>query len=138
MLQGVKPQVLEGKMLLSALAYWAAAALLLLCAAAGILARLSVGEVVMGYVSSGLSFFSALCAGLPVGRYRQGGLIYPALLTAAVLTTALLTLGFIVEGQAISASGVLSVVSFTFTGCLAGAVLSGGKKQKRYKARYRK
>ncbi len=53
-------------------------------------------------------------------------------------TTALLTIGFIVEGSAIEAAGVLSVVSFTFTGCAFGAVLFGGKKRKNYKQRYRK
>lgn len=125
-------------MILSALLVWVASALVLLCVTAFALTRLSAGEGAMGYISSALSFLTAVCAGAAVGRYSSGGAIYPALLTAAVLTTALLTIGFIVEGSSIQAAGVLSVVSFTFTGCAFGAVLFGGRKRKNFKQRYRK
>lgn len=129
----------EARLILSALLAWAAAALALLCAAAFILTKVRVGEGAMGYISSALSFLTAVCAGAAVGRGGSGGAIYPALLTAAVLTTALLTIGFIVEGASIEAAGVLSVVSFTFTGCAFGAVLfGGGRKRKSFKPRYRK
>ena len=138
MLPNVKSGVGEARLILSALLVWAVSALTLLCVTAFALTKLSAGEGAMGYISSALSFLTAVCAGASVGRNSGTGVIYPALLTAAVLTTALLTVGFIVEGSAIEAAGVLSVVSFTFTGCAFGAVLFGGKKRKNYKQRYRK
>lgn len=138
MLSGLKPEASDARIILSALAAWAVSAILLLCIASFVLSKLSVGEGAMGYVSSAISFLTAVCAGLSVGRRRSGGVVYPALITGAVLVTALLTIGFIVEGADIEASGVLSVVSFSFAGCLFGAVLFGGKKQKNYRAHYRK
>lgn len=129
----------EARLILSALLAWTVSALTLLCVAAFVLTKISAGEGAMGYISSALSFMTAVCAGAVVGRGSFGSVIYPALLTAAVLTTALLTIGFIVEGAAIEAAGVLSVVSFTFTGCAFGATLFGGnKKRKKFKQRYRK
>ena len=138
MLQNIKTGAGEARLILSALLVWAVSALTLLCVTAFALTKLSAGEGAMGYISSALSYLTAVCAGASVGRNSGTGVIYPALLTAAVLTTALLTVGFIVEGSAIEAAGVLSVVSFTFTGCAFGAVLFGGKKRKNYKQRYRK
>lgn len=138
MLSNVKVEAWEPRTILSALAAWAISALILLCIASLILSKISLGEGAMGYVSSALSFLSAVFAGAAQGRAKSGGIIYPALLTAAVLVTALLTIGFIVEGADLQSSGVLSVVSFTFSGCLLGAVLSGGKKSKSHKKRYRK
>lgn len=133
MLSNVKVEAWEPRTILSALAAWAISALVLLCIASLVLSKISLGEG-----SSALSFLSAVFAGAALGRAKSGGIIYPALLTAAVLVTALLTIGFIVEGADLQSSGVLSVVSFTFSGCLLGAVLSGGKKSKSHKKRYRK
>ncbi len=138
MLSNVKVEAWEPRTILSALAAWAISAFVLLCIASLILSRLSLGEGAIGYVSSALSFFSAVFAGAALGRAKSGGCIYPALITAAVLVTALLTIGFMVEGADLQSSGVLSVVSFSFAGCLTGAVLSGGKKGKSHKKRYRK
>lgn len=137
-MSNVKAEAWEAKTILSALAAWALSALVLLCIASLILSKLSLGERAIGYVSSALSFFTAAFAGMELGREKAGAVIYPAMLTAAVLVTALLTIGFIVEGSDLQSSGVLSVVSFTFTGCLFGAVLAGGKKSKSHKKRYRK
>ena len=138
MLSNVKAEAWEAKTILSALAAWALSALVLLCIASLVLSKLSLGERAIGYVSSALSFLTAAFAGMELGRGKAGAVIYPAMLTAAVLVTALLTIGFIVEGSDLQSSGVLSVVSFTFTGCLFGAVLAGGKKPKSHKKRYRK
>ncbi len=138
MLSNVKVEAWEPRTILSALAAWAVSALVLVCIASLILSKVSLGEGAMGYVSSALSFLSAVCAGAALGRSRSAALIYPALLTAAVLVTALLTIGFMVEGADLQASGVLSVVSFSFAGCLAGAVLFGGRKPVKHKKRYRK
>jgi len=134
----LKPETGDARTILSALAAWALSALVLLCLSALLLGRVNVGEGAMGYLSSALSFLTAVCAGIAVGKGRTVGVVYMALLTAAVLVTALLTVGFMVEGAAIEASGVLSVVSFSFAGCLFGAVLFSGKKRKKSRQRYRR
>ena len=138
MLSNIKTEAWEPRTVLCALAVWAVSALVLLCIACLILSKVSLGEAAMGYVSSALSFSSAAFAGAVLGRGRAGGVVYPAMLTAAVLVTVLLTVGFIIEGADLQSSGVLSVVSFTFTGCLFGAVAAGGKKSKSHRKRYRK
>ena len=95
MLPNVKTGAGEARLILSALLVWAVSALALLCVTAFALTKLSAGEGAMGYISSALSFLTAVCAGASVGKHSSGGVIYPALLTAAVLTTALLTLSLI-------------------------------------------
>lgn len=138
MLQNIKRSGNDGRILLMAMAAWSVSALILLCIGAMILSRVGIGESAIGYVSSALSFLTAVSAGVVIGRAKPDGVIYPALLTGAVLTTCLLTIGFIAEGSRLEASGVLSVVSFTFAGCLAGAVLFTGRGHKKHKMHYRK
>ena len=115
----------------SAAAAWMLAALPLLALASFILSRMDIGGGCIGYLSSGLSFLAAFFAGAAAGRVRKAGAVYTAAISAAVIATALLTVGFMIKGASIEASAVLSVVSFTFSGCLCGAVLPGGKKKSR-------
>ena len=72
MLSDIKLEAWEPRTILSALAYWAVSALVLLCIACFILTKISLGEAAMGYVSSALSFLSAVCAGAALGRARSG------------------------------------------------------------------
>ena len=100
------------------------AAMLLLLAGAGIISAMNLSAASVAYFSAGVSFLSAFaaaysaCAGKD-GRWKCG------LLIGLVLTILLLMLGFIVEGRELSADGVLSVVSFTMTGALAGGICFG-------------
>jgi len=116
---------------LRAVVAWTVTAVLLLCAVSAVLARIQVGEGSIGYISSVISFLAAVAAGAAVARSYDGAVVYLALLTAAVLVTVLLTVGFIVEGAEIEAAGVISVVSFSFAGCLFGAVFLQGNRRKR-------
>lgn len=138
MLPNIRTDVWHPRTILNAAAAWVASALLLLTAASLIVTRVNAGEAAIGYISSALSFFTAFSAGAVVGREGSGGVVYQAMLTAAVLVTVLLTVGFIVEGAELESSGVLSVVSFSFAGCLTGAILWGGKKGRSHKKRYRR
>lgn len=127
-----KQNYADARFILSALGAWLVAALVLLVAASAIVNRAEMGSGSMGYVSSAISFLAAFAAGVRAGRVRRAGTLYTAAVSAAVITTLLLTVGFIIDGSDLEASGVLSVVSFTFTGCMAGCVfLGGGNKKKR-------
>lgn len=132
--------VFDGKAAARAAAAWAMSAIVLLIIASAIINASNCGEYIMGYVCSALSFLSAFSAGAAaVGKGRKGTL-YAGALTGAVITTALLTVGFIVKGSETEASAVLSVVSFTFAGSIAGAVIFGrgsASKRKRYAPRPR-
>ncbi len=124
------------RFLLRALAAWAISALFFLLIASLIVSKSSIGAGELGYVSSGISFAAAVCAGHFAGRTLKGSGIYTGLLTAALLSVVLLTVGFLIEGPAIESSGVLSIVTFSFSGCLVGAVFFGGKKGKGKKTRF--
>lgn len=124
---------LDVRFLVRAILAWAASAAILTPLAALILSKSGAGEGTIGYVSSALSFLTACFAGSFAMRHRHAGGLYTGLVTAAVLTVLLLTAGFIAVGADIESSAVLSVVTFTFSGCLVGSVILhvSGKKNKK-------
>ena len=117
------------RLLLRAMGAWAMAALALLPLAALLLSRLSVGSAALGYWSSGLSFLTAVFAGLTAGDRQRAGSLPVCLLTGLFLCITLLTAG-ILTGGGLDPSGILSVVSFTFAGVLLGGLVAGhGRKR---------
>ena len=128
----------DGSAAARAAAAWTVSATVLLTIASAIINASDCGEYIMGYVCSALSFLSAFSAGAAAAGKGRKGTLYAGALTGAVITTVLLTVGFIVKGSETEASAVLSVVSFTFAGSIAGAVLFGrgsASKRKRYAPR---
>lgn len=115
---------------------WAAAALVLLPISAFIIRKAGVSAGAIGYISSALSFIAAAAAGAFAGKKRGGGSLFGGAVTAAVIVILLLTIGFIVKGAELSPSGVMSVVSFTFSGCLFGAVFFSGGIKRSKKSRF--
>lgn len=118
----IKGEYFDFAFLISAFFAWMMCALALLLISSIILYEVGCTEKSLGYVSSGISFVSAAVCGASAGRKRRNGALFTALLTATVLVVALLTVGFLVNGAAISPSAVMSVISFSFTGCMLGAV----------------
>ncbi len=125
----------EARVILHAAAAWAAAAVVLALLAALAAAQLFVPEGAMGYISSAMSFIAALVAGSRAARGRKTGAVYAGLVAGVVITTLALTLGFIVAGDGIAADGVLSVVTFTLAGCVAGSVFFAGGSKKTARSR---
>ena len=116
--------------LLKAGAVWLTAAVILLVLSAGIISAMNLSASSVAYFSACVSFFSAFAAAFSActgkeGRWKCG------LLIGLVLTMLLLMLGFIVEGRDLSADGVLSVVSFTMTGALAGGLFAPANRRNR-------
>ena len=113
------------RVFLRALAAWAVcAAALLLCASA--LFAAGVGDMSsMGYISSLISFISAICAGICIKAVRGRGVWKGALFGAALCALLLLT-GFI-AGGGLDGSAALSAASFTLAGSLVGSVLPAGQ-----------
>lgn len=131
----IKGEYFDGSFILSALFAWFLSALLLLILSSIILNEAGCSEKALGYTSSVISFVSAFAAGIVTGRKRKTGALYASLLTASFLVVALLTVGFLVNGSSIEPSAVMSVISFSFAGCVAGGVMfpGGSHKKKKYK-----
>lgn len=120
----------DGKTLISAFGIWVVSAAVLLGISACILYFIHAGEEAAGYASSALSFAAAFFAGAHAVTHRGTGALFTGLLTGITITIILLTIGFIAEGSELSPDGVLSVVTFSLTGCIAGCVLFSGRRKK--------
>ncbi len=114
----------ELKFILRGFIVWALSAIILLLVAAIIISKSSVSSGSIGYVSSAMSFTAAFLAGILSSKGSKSGLIVKGLILSAALTIVLLTLGYLIGGDGMKSSGILSVVSFTFSGCLLGSVMS--------------
>ena len=118
------------RMLGRALLRWSTAALVLLVVASLALTGSGTGSELLGYVSSSISFLAALAAGTAV-EHGEKGALPRSLLVAGALIVALLTAGVLIGRAGVDASGVLSVVTFTISGAMIGALLSGNVRKRR-------
>lgn len=111
------------RLLLRAALAWVIAASALCLFAAAVVRRAEIGSAQLGYISSALSFLAAAAAGAAgcdaKRRLRAG------LLTGFFLSLLLLTAGFLIAGERLDPSGVLSVCCFSLAGCVFGSVLFG-------------
>lgn len=110
------------------IAAWAVCAASLLLCGAVLYASNAAALSSLGYASSLISFLSAVGAGAAVSQQKDGRII-KGLITALCLSTLLLLTGFLILGS-LDKSAVLSVVSFTLTGCLLGAMLPAKRKKR--------
>lgn len=115
------------RLLLSALLVWLYWAAGLLLFSTLILSRVRTGSAMLGYISSAISFLCAAAAGAYASKRRESKNLTQTAILSGVLTLLLLTIGFLVRGRNMNASGILSVVSFTLTGCLIGGLFFGRK-----------
>ena len=125
--------------LASAAAAWCLCAVVLLCMTALIAASTGVGEQMLGYLSSFNSFFCASAAGAAAINRSRMSRMFTALVTGTALVILLLTVGFLIRGEEMDPSSILSVVSFTYAGVLTGTVfrLKSVKHSTRYSFRKR-
>lgn len=117
-----------------AFAAWAVcAAALLLC---GTVLYASDGAALssLGYASSLISFLAAVGAGAAAASAGKERRLLRGLLSAACLSAVLMLTGFLIKGK-LDGSAVLSVLSFTLTGCVLGSMLP---MRKRKRAHFRK
>ena len=131
LLRPFKGEQKDSAFLLSAAAAWLLSAAWLVLVCALVLHHMAAGERILAYVSSAVSFLAAVAAGAAAAGKRREGRLYAAIFSAAVIVTALLTVGFMIRGSRMDPSAVLSVVSFSFAGCLTGAMLQRGKRKKK-------
>ena len=127
---------LDLSFLLRAFAAWTVcAAALLLC---GSVLYASDGAALssLGYASSLISFLAAVGAGAAAASFEKEKRLARGLIAAMCLCAILLLTGFLIRGK-LDGSAVLSVLSFTLTGCVLGSLLPM-RKRKRAHFRSRK
>lgn len=121
-----------------ALAAWAVCAAALLLSGAVLYASDTAALSSLGYASSCISFLAAMGAGAAATSQGKERRIAKGLLAALSLSALLLLTGFLIGGR-LEGSAVLSLLSFTLSGCLLGAVLSAHKKKRtRFRHKIRK
>lgn len=126
MFSGEKMKWPEGSVFISAAAAWVLSACVLLIAATLAANLTGMGEQGMGILSSALSFLCAAVSGWAAAKKQRTNRLLTALITAATLVVLLLTIGFLIRGTELNPSSILSLVSFTFTGVLFGALILYG------------
>ena len=115
----------DGRVLLRAAAAWLLCALILLALGALLANALSFGEKQIAYLSSAISFFAATAAGAAAAGQRRKGRFGAALFAATALVILLLSIGFVIRGEELDPSAVLSLASFSYAGCLFGSFVFG-------------
>ena len=112
----------DGRSLLRAIAAWVLSAPVFLAMAAFAANVTGAGEMSIGYISSAVSFLSAAAAGYNAMRNQKSAGIAAALITATAIVITLLSVGFLIKGEEMNASSMISLVSFTYAGVLVGAL----------------
>jgi len=108
---------------------WLAGAVVFLLIATVIANAAGIGELGLGYLSSAISFLASVIAGISATRNGSAARLPAALLTATALVIVLLTIGFLIRGEGMNVSAILSVVSFTYAGLVVGMFLYPKRKR---------
>lgn len=121
-------QALDIRFLPDAILMWFISALILLPIAALTAQLTQCSEAGLAYISSAASFLTALAAGAKAIRTRKKSAVLTAIISALSIIIIALTLGFVIAGDKLQADGILSLVTFTFSGALVGSVFFAGNK----------
>ena len=119
----------NAEFLLNALFGWLAGAVLLLLITTLIANMAGVGERGLGYMSSAISFFAAVAAGISAARRQSAARLPAALIAATALVIVLLTIGFLIRREGMDSSAILSIVSFTYAGVVMGMFINPKKRR---------
>ena len=118
----------DGRYLLRAGLAWTVSAAVLLLVGTLAANSLGLGEQGLGIMSSAVSFLAAFAAGFIATRSCTASRLFISLTTATALIIFLLTVGFLIKGEEMNASAILSIVSFTYVGVLSGSILPPRKR----------
>ncbi len=123
--------------LIDALLTWLIVGVFLCLSLSFIVTRTTLDSSFIAYLSSSVSFLSASFAGLRSAAESKYNKLYSTLITAVFTIISVLTVAYIVSNGQISASGLISVISFTFSGFLFGGLvlhtICYGNRKKAYK-----
>lgn len=118
----------DGRYLLRAGLAWLVSAGVLLLVSTLAANSLGLGEQGLGIMSSAVSFLAACFSGIAATRCCPVSKLFVSLTTATALVIFLLTVGFLIKGEGMNASAILSIVSFTYAGVLTGSILPRRKR----------
>lgn len=129
-MKGNSAQALDIRFLSDALIMWILSAIILLPLGAVAAELIKCSEVGLAYISSALSFLTALIAGAKAMHSRKKSAVTTAVISALAIIILALTLGFVIAGDRLQPDGILSLVTFTLSGALVGSVFFSGKKSR--------
>ena len=109
---------------------WLTAAAVLLPLGSLIISRTPCSERGMAVTGSALSFMTACAAGMRSAREQKLNAFVCGLLCAGFLVLPLLLCGALIDRDAVSSDAVLSLVSMSTAGAVAGSVLLGGQRKR--------
>ena len=118
----------DGRYLLRAGLAWIVSAALFVLVGTLAANSLGLGEQGLGIMSSAVSFLAAFSAGFIATRSCTASRLFISLTTATALIIFLLTVGFLIKGEEMNTSAILSIVSFTYVGVLSGSILPPRKR----------
>ena len=123
--------------LIKALSAWLISSLMLCILFSFIVSQTSLDSSYIAYLSSIISLISAIIAGMKAASVKKSSKIYTSIFTAGFLIIFILTTAYLVASGQITTSGLISVISFTFSGVFIGAYIVSskyyGNKKKRFK-----
>ena len=125
----------DGRCLLRAAVGWVVCSLVLLTLTTFIANTAGMGEGSLGYISSAISFLAAAAAGFVSVHGKQTGRFGTAMITATALVILLLSTGFLIKGEDMDPSSIISLVSFTYAGVLLGTVIKPAKSSSKQRFR---
>ena len=125
----------EAGYILTGVIAWLIASTLLLLLSAVVVYTTKPEEASLGYFVSAISFLSATVAGFSASKKKNKALLYTGLIIGCTVICFALTLGFVIAGNRITADSVLSLVTFTLAGCMAGCIIPT-RKEKRNKKKF--
>lgn len=129
-MNGNSSQALDIRFLPDAILVWFISALIILPLAALTAELTRCSEAGLAYISSAASFLTALFAGAKAIRTRKKSAVITAIISALAIIIIALTLGFVIAGDKLQADGILSLVTFTFSGALVGSVFFSGNNKR--------
>ena len=109
--------------LFKALVTWLTVGIILSLILSIIISQTTLDSSYIAYLSSIISFITAVFAGFRAMSARRKGKLYTALFTAGFLIIFILSVAYIIASGEIIASGLISVISFTFSGVFFGAYI---------------
>lgn len=129
-MNGSSSQALDIRFLPDAILMWFISAIILLPLAALAAELTRCSEAGLAYISSSTIFLTSLAAGAKAIRTRKKSAVITAIISALSIIIITLTLGFVIAGDKLEPDGILSLVTFTFSGALVGSVFFAGSNRK--------
>ena len=113
------------------IAFWFASNLIIAALTAYVLSLSCQQERAIGWGVSAVSFLSAAVTAKIILTGCKKALFINAAVLAVLFTVVSLLIGFVIDSKAIEASAILSLATFTFSGCFFGSIFTSDSRKRK-------